>query len=353
MIFQLLLVPLLLEGTYHYFGGWNAMPTWVTPEIAEGGRRLVDGDLIGRAPRPPTPSPGDIRTLTTTLASTEEESDGEEPEEKTPTESDLALPVAELPIFGNLLDEPGQDHQSHHHNGLPELEQVFKAAIGFFIAYLALVVAVLIFQIVWACQYQQKVTAQRGQLREGLQQCDQLNGDFSVGVFSCLDDTSYCCHAMFCLPCRAGDTYQAAGIGFYWNIVGLYFLAHFCGSLVVLVLGFIQQLIYSNTNTVVPMPGRQFVSGLVVGAFFYQKRREMRAKLGGDNLRVPWLQDLVLWGCCTCCVVAQEARAIDKAMGVRVDCCCQMTGGESMFQPIVGQGVVVTGTPIVGTPLQN
>jgi len=278
MLPQMLLVPIVLEGTYTYVGGWDGMSTWMAPKVIELDRRLQGGS--GR------------------------------------------------------FDDSG--------NPSNPFDDLSGYLAGFIFVIFALQAVVVIGQIVWACQYQQKVTQQRGALRDGIQQCNSMSGDFATGPFGCFDDMQYCLHASFCSPCRAGDTYQAAGISTYWNVIGLYFGASLCGTICTVILNTIYAAVVGvKTN----LPGSNFATCLFMGLFFYQKRRTLREKLGGENSKVNAAQDFILWALCGCCMVAQEAMEVDRSMGVRVECCCKVTG-QAMHQPMVGQGIVVTGTPV-------
>ncbi|CAK0854968.1 unnamed protein product [Prorocentrum cordatum] len=83
------------------------------------------------------------------------------------------------------------------------------------------------------------------------------------------------------------------------------------------------------------------VSILIVGLFLQKYRRKLRAKLcGREDVGPNIFVDVLLFGFCTSCV-AQEARELDKAMGVTVECCCQLSTGRPLqdAQPLVGQPV--------------
>merc|ERR1719291_333918 len=87
------------------------------------------------------------------------------------------------------------------------------------------------------------------------------------------------------------------------------------------------------------------VSCLILGGVCQRYRRKLRTKLGGSEQGGPNIvMDALLFGFCTCCVVAQEAREVDAAMGVKVECCCQLAGGPG--QPLDGQPLV--GQPVCG-----
>jgi len=204
---------------------------------------------------------------------------------------------------------------------------------------LVLVIYLIIHAIVslfWACQYKSKVTEKRGPLPDGIRQSD--NGDFATNIFGCLEDCQYCLHGWVCTSCRAGDTYQAAGIDTFWHVVLFNILAILAGNCVG---GFFNSMYESMTGEKPQTNISAFVEAGFMGLIFYHKRRQLREKLGGSNKHVaPW-KDFALWACCGCLVVMQEARELDKAMGVRVECCCRMTK-QKMRQPLVGEGVEVS-----------
>jgi len=210
-----------------------------------------------------------------------------------------------------------------------------------FLVVVALVyIAGIVGQCVFACQYKAKVTEKRPPLQGGAAQLSSA-GDFATGTFNCFDDMPTCLHACCCMPCRAGDTYQAAGIEQYWTVIGLLLLLAIIGELIG---KFIGELIASLTKDTGNLGNLgNLVAGLLVGGVFHRYRRRLRASLGGSEEGGPNLVvDFLLFGFCTNCVVAQEARAIDAATGVKVECCCQLT--DAAGQPLDGQ-------PLIGQPV--
>merc|ERR1712228_307227 len=137
----------------------------------------------------------------------------------------------------------------------------------------------------------------------------------------------------FCFMCRTGDTYQAAGVGTFWGVIVLLCLIDLVH---IVALGF-----------GAPEGFCSLVACLLTGLLFYPKRRQLRAKLGGDSQNISSVSDFFLWSFCACCVVAQEARALDKAMNQKVECCCNLKAWE-LDQPLfVGQAVVA---PVPSAP---
>lgn len=132
--------------------------------------------------------------------------------------------------------------------------------------------------------------------------------DFISTLFQCCSNGSLCMHAWCCLPCRAGHTFQVAGVASYWVVVLVLELLPGCGCI-----------------------------------FGFLWRQQLREKLG---LQPDGCCDFVKWCCCTACAVGQEALDVDQAVGVDVACCCnlQMTPQAAM----VGQPVQVGQAPQPG-----
>jgi len=222
--------------------------------------------------------------------------------------------------------------------------------------------------LLFAFKYKADVTEKRPPLRDGAAQLP--SGDFATGVFRCLDDSHTCLHAYCCTLCRAGDTYQGAGITQYWMVVGIFVVAHIIGR-------FVQTLVHVMTvemfggggadpehasQSLDPTPGAMImiyfnlvsllVASLIVGAVFQNYRRKLRVKLGGSEEGGPGVAvDFLMYAFCTQCVVAQEAREIDAATSVKVECCCSLTTAASApleGQPFVGQPQPLIGQPVYG-----
>jgi len=205
--------------------------------------------------------------------------------------------------------------------------------------------------IVFAYQYKTTVTDMRPPLQDGAG-AGQLNrgGDFKSDLCSCFDDNPTCLHSLFCQWCRAADTYQAAGVEQYWTVIGLGVLTPFIGNAITVLF---RLLLYGTVGK--GLRGMAaMLNCLILGCIFYRYRRKLRTKLGVSEEDQPGLFiDILLFGFCSCCVVAQEARAFDAATGVKVECCCQLTSEAG--QPFAGQpqSLMMTGPPVYVQPVNG
>jgi len=197
--------------------------------------------------------------------------------------------------------------------------------------------------LIFACQYKTKVVDRRPPLPG---EAGQLaGGDFRSGPFSCFDDTPTCCHATFCGACRAGDTFQTAGLQQFWTVIGLFFLCSLVGNIV------------AKAVTSDPAQAQNLsstISAVCMGGIFHGYRRQLRTRLGGNENAQPIWMDFLLYSCCLCCAIAQEARELDAAMGVKVECCCnlQSVGGPAASEMRTNPGGMpqVTGQPVEVQP---
>jgi len=193
------------------------------------------------------------------------------------------------------------------------------------------VLLALIPMLIFACVYKSKVVNQWDEYEEGyIWPWSNMNdeGEFNSGVGDCCTDKPTCLHAFFCPACRAGDTFQSAGIATYWSTIGLFVAAEVIGNIIAtLVLNK-----YPNATFCGPL-----TTALLLGVLFQGKRRELRDKLGGDNENKHCIKDCLCWGFCTCCVIAQEARTLDKAAGVTVECCFKVTRVDNSLMALVGE----------------
>jgi len=200
-------------------------------------------------------------------------------------------------------------------------------------------VASCVAQLIFMCQYKSSVTNRRPPLQPGAGAA-QLNesGNFATGLGNCFDDFPTCLHACFCMACRAGDTYQSAGIITYWHVIALFWVIAMVqyGWLLL-------KMVWPEELAWIPFDP----SLLLMCCIFYRFRRALRVKLGKKKAVQPNIFiDVLLYALCTCCVVAQEARAYDAATGVKVECCCKLT--DAAGQPLYGQA-----QPLVGQPVQK
>jgi len=231
-----------------------------------------------------------------------------------------------------------------------EGEEIVESILLFLLLVGLCIVLAIVGQLVFACAYEAKVVKQRARLPEEGVQCARPNGDFNYELRSCFDDAPICLHALFCPACRAGDTYAAAGVSSYREVIALYVVAHVVGQMVG---GFLRDILGPGARDS-SSPGRQLphiVTSILVGLLFYNKRRELRRKIGGSDEAASWFTDFVFWGLFGCCVISQEARSLDAIMGVRVECCCNLVCNAAR-DPLVGNPVVAAVPPVQGNLVQ-
>lgn len=173
-------------------------------------------------------------------------------------------------------------------------------------------------QIVFAIMYKKNVVDRKNVLGPPLAQPDgstALSGPgYKHGLCACCEDIDICLHVFFCMPTRAADTYHSAGVLDFWVTM---LLALFCSPCFILCI----------------MPC---------------KRSEIRHRLGGSNQ--CGLEEFCLAWWCACCVVCQEARSVDDALGAKTRCCCNLQAVEETRMPLVGEVVATHGGQVM-TPM--
>lgn len=240
-------------------------------------------------------------------------------------------------------------------HGSPDAEfvGVLVAVMVLCFVALALSMAMIGCQLLFACCYQSKVTNKRRPLVQQPflnttpQGASHPAPDFHFGLCGCCEDTNVCLHSWCCLLCRAGDTHTAAGVGDFWSVIFLYYGLQIVGSVVGAIIG-------------LPPLGR-LLGSLGYAHLMAKKRQALRQRLG--LAQAGGCEDLLAWWCCTPCVVAQEAREVDQAAGVDVRCCCTLVPRHtlplvgpsvaSMNQPMMLQAPVPVPVPAAATPMMT
>lgn len=117
---------------------------------------------------------------------------------------------------------------------------------------------------------------------------DDVQGEFSTGLFDCCEKPKICLMGWCCLPVLFADTMRLAGLLSFWTAL-----------LVCLLLG--------------PVFGLLGVGWLALGLFLFQKRRQLRREFDMEQDGASCAKDMLAVCCCTCCTVIQEHRHIEKA----------------------------------------
>mmetsp|Transcript_66356 Transcript_66356/g.154181 ORF Transcript_66356/g.154181 Transcript_66356/m.154181 type:complete len:296 (+) Transcript_66356:69-956(+) len=253
--------------------------------------------------------------------------------------------VRRLAAFDNQLEDQFSHTDPFHgqeFGGHPPTEKEMEGALAVVAVAFGICIFSVIGQVIFVCFYKQRISDQRPQWpEEGSMQYKQMNNDFSVTPFSCFDDMQTCLHVSCCSMARLPDTVSATGFMAFWMvllvIVSSWIVASIVGSLLEKITGSSMDL----------------VADLIIVACMVYFRQQLRQKLSGgakpafeDKGKV--VEDCVLWLCCACCAAIQEARQVDQATGLEVECCLKLKAASQPMGVVQGNGVV-TGVPLVGS----
>jgi len=243
-----------------------------------------------------------------------------------------------------MMSIPGLDND--------QMAALVAFVVAYFVVVLAACCTTCIAEVAFLFLYGSMSGSRRPFPPQGASEYMSMN-DFSVGCFDCCSDMQYCLHGCCCSGCRWADTMQAAGIMDYYPAV----LVVVGSSMMISVaLQVLQVAVAAATQVTVPLSG---LSAPIMGLFFMWFRQKLRVKLNpaaqpfADSGQAA--MDCLSYCCCSCCSVIQDAREVDKASGVRVDCCCKLT----YLAPPAGSEMPAIGVPVgVGTqggqiPLTN
>lgn len=218
------------------------------------------------------------------------------------------------------------------------------------------VLTILIVQVCFACLYQNSVTLRRPPFPD--EASPHLPKDITVPLYVCIDcDCTACLYGIFCHTCRAADTYAAANVIGFWQVIAFGFAQPFIVA------------VLANLSCFIVIPAGDHESSheraewsddydayffllffIVHGMFFARQRQKLRWALGGHGPRGAGtaMADFISWCCLPCCTSIQEARQVDSVTGVRVSLCCNLTTiGYPKGQPLVGSPIVATSNIIM------
>jgi len=155
--------------------------------------------------------------------------------------------------------------------------------------------------------------------------------DFHTNAIRCCGPST-CLYAL-CFPSiRHADTLSSAGLRGFWSVYITFLLIDgFCGSIFA---GF--EMSDAHPSTFVIDGDAALIQGVLLALFFVTGRRALRTKLEAPEPG-SWLKDILLWVCCPCFAIAQEAAEVDMAQGVTVSCPCRLHDvktGELVGAPV-------------------
>jgi len=217
---------------------------------------------------------------------------------------------------------------------------------------IAPIVFAIISIIIWiiaSLSYKSRVVDQRDPFPNPVEAEWNISGKgFKYGICGCCTDTQYCLHGCCCLDMRLADTYASTGIVGFWTILLVGCLFAFIGYTGYMGLGFALREVEIMEG--INMGGFAalgfYLPQIVFAGWMATNRGKLREKLGGQADQC--LMDFICWWWCACCVTIQEARQVDEATSVRVECCCKLlkagpyaTGAEAQAIGMIGQPVAV------------
>jgi len=198
---------------------------------------------------------------------------------------------------------------------------------------------IIVIGVIWfvaARMYKSGVTDQRKAFFVNPAFSMANGADFKYNICGCCDDRSQCLHALCCADLRIADTYSTTGLNGYWQMV-LIILAYFeitqlCGAILGYILAQNETPGADNASSIV-----HYIFGALFAIYMGSLRGKLRQLYGGEpNCAMDW----VIWWCCSCCAVVQEARQLDESTGQTPQCCCKLIETSGANSGMVGQPVV-------------
>ncbi|CAE7245412.1 unnamed protein product [Symbiodinium sp. CCMP2592] len=150
--------------------------------------------------------------------------------------------------------------------------------------------------------YKRRVTDKRRQLP-----APGPRRDFQTPAFSCCDHLGTFLYSFILQQVRMGDTYELAGVVWFWAPTLVFIASRIIANLMGLVPGMIAGL---------PTTSMFFFQGL----FYFRWRRELRRKIAEDAEEDQCFSDFLLYSCCAPCLATQEAVEVDSLTGEAVGC---------------------------------
>lgn len=144
-----------------------------------------------------------------------------------------------------------------------------------------------------------------------------------VGALACCsEESSMFLHACCCTAVRMSDTYSSAGLGGFCAHVLLAFALRGLAQL----------------GDAVAGGWCLLAARAAMALYFAVLRGRLHRRLGGYS---ELLTDFCCIFWCAPCVASQEAKQVDGALGVRVECCCVLEQAGQAAVPLVGLPVAM------------
>lgn len=257
-------------------------------------------------------------------------------------------------------DGPGRRLQTTYYNyDTQQWEEVNTVSEEDYrwVVYIALAVSILVPIVMWVIEgiiYKKGVTDKRGPLGEIPAEASMNGKDFKYGLCSCCDDCQYLMHGWFCFHVRAADTFTVVGASTFWCVACAFLGTWLAAQLI----GFGIQFFVVESGAI-PLEMQRnnrinnnlgslswFIADAVLAVWLAGLRRKLRERLGDTTAGSKFGVDCLTYWCCSCCNIVQDARQIDLAQGVKVECCCKLIKTGPPMQPVQVGGAVVVGNVV-------
>lgn len=188
----------------------------------------------------------------------------------------------------------------------------------------------IVFWVIFASMYKGKVTDKRGNFSSELpEEFSLARKDFKYGLFSCCEDTQYLLHGCCAGTVRAADTFQTVSASSFWCVVVAFILTWVMAQGIAhgIAMGLREALPAGIANSRLNSQGGQigwFVADACLALWLASLRKQLRASLGDTMPNGSFFGDCLKYWWCLCCTIVQDARQVDGAQNVRVECCCNM-----------------------------
>uniref|UniRef100_A0A7S1RYB4 Uncharacterized protein n=1 Tax=Alexandrium catenella TaxID=2925 RepID=A0A7S1RYB4_ALECA len=246
-----------------------------------------------------------------------------------------------------LSDAMGFENQARRLQAAAEDPMEGRYMLFMIIGVAAGIVIPIIAWVVVGTSYKGQVTDQRQPLPNPIPPNLSLaDKDFKYPICAFKDDCSYCLHGWCLEVVRISDTYHTVQAGAFWSVASAFLLTW------ILVQGIsfglqmlVRDIIADNRNMRMQSSNfgnaAWFIGNFFLAYYLAGLRSKLRTRFGDMNARGKFCQDWMLWWWCSCCVAIQEARQVDEANNVRVECCCKLIKTMQQPQEVVGNTVVV------------
>jgi len=253
------------------------------------------------------------------------------------------------------------EQQNACHQG----QGVLAALLAGFAMVAIAMVAFLVVSIIIMCTYKHNVHDNKPKIAEGCRTME--SGNFHYGLFDCFSNINECLCSWCCVSIRFADTHSAVTTTSFWMSFWKFIV---CNSIIQALSGLVVNMAHPvpldhidplflvpvgdpaaialNNNIIA------FLAAILRGvAWGLLSRGELRKKLGDPTPSKNQVTDVLSWGFCMMCALAQESVEADIAADVSISCPWTLSKGRrevrgrevmpSEYERMVGDAVLLDG----------